>query len=218
MATSSQGIRKFDFGARFDEPAKAPNAPEPPKYGDAEIASARAEGYAEGRTEGMLAARAEAEASIAAHASKALERVAAGITELLSDRGRLHQHLASQSVQTVMAVVARAMPELARRNTLLEVEGLIRTCLAELYEEPRVVIRAADPIVDALQKDIDRIAASCGFTGKIALFGDPEMGPTDCRVEWADGGAERNFEETWRAIEAAMERGLNTNHGPTDRS
>jgi flagellar assembly protein FliH len=117
-----------------------------------------------------------------------------------------------------MAVVARALPELARRNTQIEVEGLIRTCLSELYDEPRVVIRAADPVIDAVQKDIDRIAASCGFTGKIALFGDPEMAPTDCRVEWADGGAERNFEDTWRAIEAAMERGLNTNHGPTDRN
>jgi flagellar assembly protein FliH len=219
MATiATQGARKFDFGARFDEPVKAPNAPEPPKYSDAEIAAARAEGYTEGRTEGMLAAKAEAEATIAAHAAKALERAGAGIAELLSDRARMHQDLAAQSVQTVMSVVARAMPELARRNTLVEVEGLIRTCLSELYDEPRVVIRACDPIIDALQKDIDRIAASCGFTGKIALFGDPEMAPTDCRVEWADGGAERNFEDTWRAIEAAMERGLNTNHGPTDRS
>jgi flagellar assembly protein FliH len=215
MATSaSPGVRKFDFGSRFDEPAKGPNAPEPPKYGEAEIAAARAEG----RAEGVLAGRAEAEATIAAHAGQALERAGAGIAELLSDRARLHQQLAAQSVQTVMAVVGRAMPELARRNTLIEVEGLVRTCLAELYDEPRVVIRAADPIVDALQKDIDRLAAACGFTGKIALFGDPEMAPTDCRVEWADGGAERNFDETWRAIEAAMERGLNTNHGPADRS
>lgn len=214
MATNADAVRKFDFASRFDEPAKGPNAPEPPKFGEAELAASRDEG----RAEGIVAGRAEAEATIAAHAARALDRVGAAVAELLADRARMHQHLASQSLQTVMGVIARAMPELARRNTLLEVEGLVRMCLSELYDEPRVVIRAADPIIDALQKDIDRIAAACGFTGKIALFGDPEMAPTDCRVEWADGGAERNFEETWRAIEAAMERGLTTNHGPTDHS
>jgi flagellar assembly protein FliH len=212
MANASGPVRKFDFGARFDEPAKGPNAPEAPKFGEAELAAARADG----RAEGIVAGRAEAEASIAAHAATALQRAGDAIAELLTERERMHQQLAAQTLRAVMAVLARAMPELARRNTQLEVEGLVRTCLAELYDEPRVVIRAADAIVDALQKDIERIAAACGFTGKIALFGDPDMASTDCRVEWADGGAERKFEETWRAIETAMERGLNTDHSPTE--
>ncbi|MGE5537886.1 MAG: hypothetical protein ACM30I_04665 [Gemmatimonas sp.] len=208
-ANASKTVRKFDFGARFDEPLKGPNAPEAPKFGEAELAAAREQG----RAEGVLQGRAEAESSIAAHAATVLERVGIAVTELLADRERMHQHLAAQSVRTVMAVLSRAVPELARRNPLPEVEGLVRTCLAELYDEPRVVIRAADPIIDALQKDIERIAAACGFTGKIALFGDPEMAPTDCRVEWADGGAERRFDDTWSTIEAAIERSLTAGNG-----
>jgi len=197
-------VRKFDFGARFDEPAPNRNAPEPPKYGEAEVAAAREAG----RREGVAQGRAEAEASLAAHVSATLEKVGAGLAQLLADRERIHQDLAAQSVRTVMAVLERAMPELARKHTQLEVEGLVRTCLTELYDEPRVLIRAADAVIDALQGNIDGLAAACGFTGKVALFGDPEMAPTDCRVEWADGGAERSFSVTWQAIETAIERGL----------
>jgi hypothetical protein len=34
------------------------------------------------------------------------------------------------------------------------------------------------------------------------------MNDTDCRVEWADGGAERSFAATWQAIESAIERNI----------
>ena len=78
-------------------------------------------------------------------------------------------------------------------------------------------MRAPDALIDSLQSNIDRIAASCGFTGKVALFGDPAMAATDCRVEWADGGAERSFEATWQEIENAINRGLN-NNPTTDQS
>ena len=200
-------VRKFDFGARFDEPVAAhPEAPEPPKYGEAEVEAAREDGRREGAAQG----RAEAEASLAAHVAATVDKAGIAIAEMIADRERLHQELAAQSIRTAMAILARAMPELARRHAMIEIEGLVRTCLTELYDEPRVVIRAADAVIDALQQTIDRVAAACGFTGKVALFGDPAMAGTDCRVEWADGGAERSFESTWRAIEAAIERNLNS--------
>jgi flagellar assembly protein FliH len=198
-------VRKFDFGARFDEPPPPrAAAPESPKYGEAELSAAREAG----RLDGMVQGRSEAEASLAAHVAATLEKACAAVGDLIADRERLQQELAADSVRTVMAVLERAMPELARRNALTEIEGLIRTCLGELYDEPRVVIRAADAIIDALHENVDRIATACGFTGKIALLGDPAMAFTDCRVEWADGGAERSFEATWRAIEAAIDRNL----------
>jgi flagellar assembly protein FliH len=197
-------VRKFDFGARFDEPAARPEAPEPPKYGEAEIAAAREDG----RLHGIAQGRAEAEASLVARVAATVEKAGAALAGMIGDRERLQAELAAQSVRTAIAVLERAMPELARRHAMIEIEGLIRTCLAELYDEPRVVIRAADAVIDALQQNVDQVAAACGFTGKVALLGDPTMNDTDCRVEWADGGAERSFAATWQAIESAIERNI----------
>jgi flagellar assembly protein FliH len=34
-----------------------------------------------------------------------------------------------------------------------------------------------------------------GFTGRLVVIGDPDLGLTDCRIEWADGGVVRNVSE-----------------------
>ena len=208
-------VRKFEFGERFDEPEQRPDGPPPPKYGEAELAVAREEG----RIEGIAQGQAAAEASLTAKIATAVDKIGIAIAHLLSDREHLHQELAAQNIRTVLAVLQRTVPELAHRHLTIEIEGLVRACLTELYDEPRVVVRAPDALIDSLQENIDRIAAACGFTGKVALFGDPAMAATDCRVEWADGGAERSFEATWQEIESAINRSLNSsstvNQNPT---
>jgi flagellar assembly protein FliH len=207
MASQSpNSVRKFEFGERFDEPELRPDGPPPPKYGETELAAAREEGCIEGIAQG----RAAAEASLTAQIAAAVDKIGTAIAHLLADRERLHQELAAHSIRTVLIVLQRAVPELAHRHMTIEIEGLVRTCLTELYDEPRVVVRAPDALIDSLQENIDRIAAACGFTGKVALFGDPAMAATDCRVEWADGGAERSFEATWQEIESAISRSLNS--------
>jgi flagellar assembly protein FliH len=69
-----------------------------------------------------------------------------------------------------------------------------------------VVVRAHDRVIATLQTRIDGMAASCGFQGKIMLFPDDQLNDTDCRVEWADGGAERNLDDMWKQIDAALQR------------
>lgn len=212
-SSSNNSVRKFDFGERFDEPDLREDAPPPPKYGEVELSAARDEGRVEGFNQGQAAA----EASLSAHIAQMLEKTGNAIAGLLANREQLHRELAEQNVRTVISVLEKSIPELARRYALTEIEGLIRTCLGELYDEPRIVVRAADPVIDALQEKVDRIAATCGFTGKIALLGDPTMAATDCRVEWADGGAERSFEATWQAIANAMQQGMNDDTSIADR-
>ena len=61
---------------------------------------------------------------------------------------------------------------------------------------------------DALQEKLGQMSASNGFEGRVVLIADDEMGESDCRVEWADGGVEREAGRIWRAIEEALNRYL----------
>ena len=54
------------------------------------------------------------------------------------------------------------------------------------------------------QGHIAPLAASTGFPGKLVILGDESLAGSDCRVEWADGGAERDTARTWQEIEAAV--------------
>ena len=60
--------------------------------------------------------------------------------------------------------------------------------------------------LDALQERLTQLSAASGFEGRVVLIGDDAMGESDCRVEWADGGVEREAGRIWRAIEEALAR------------
>ncbi len=44
----------------------------------------------------------------------------------------------------------------------------------------------------------------------MVLFADESLKPEDCRVEWADGGVERDVGRLWREVEQAVARFAST--------
>ena len=89
---------------------------------------------------------------------------------------------------------------------------MLSTVIAELIDEPRMVIRVADEDLDALSERIDTIAARRGFAGKIVLLAETSVAPGDCRIEWADGGVERDSARLWHDIDLAVARLLGEGH------
>ncbi len=110
-----------------------------------------------------------------------------------------------------MTVVRKLFPSLAQRHGLDEVEGLVAECLGRLRDEPRVVVRVADELLDPLKAHMDRLSEHSGFEGRVVLLADEGLSDSDVRVEWADGGAERDSGRLWREIDEILARAL----GPT---
>ena len=46
----------------------------------------------------------------------------------------------------------------------------------------------------------------------MVLLSDDGLGISDCRIEWADGGAERNVERIWKDVEELVSRALHEPH------
>ncbi|MFN4281206.1 MAG: hypothetical protein ACK4NA_01060 [Alphaproteobacteria bacterium] len=198
----SSNATKFLFGNSFD-PAKAgPEVPPPPTFSEAELAAAREEGFRAGHAAG----HAEMAQSVEQAAAAALAEIGARLADMNGRFDDIRQAAIASGVEVVSAAVRKLVPALAKRNGLAEIENLVRDTLHTLYDEPRVVIRAHDSVIDALQERVDGMAAASGFMGKVVLFGDDQFSETDCRIEWADGGAERNLGKLWRRIDAAIER------------
>jgi flagellar assembly protein FliH len=194
---------KFLFETSFD-PAKAsdPDVPPPPSFSEEELAAARDEGFRAGHAAGHD----EMSRAIEQAAADALAAIGVQLAAMNGRFEDIRQAAIASGVEVVAATVRKMVPALAKRNGLAEIEHMVRDSLHSLYDEPRVVIRAHDNVIDALQERVDGIAAASGFMGKVVLFGDEQFSETDCRVEWADGGAERNLGELWRRIDAAIER------------
>lgn len=199
---------KFLFDNSFDaveRPTGPAQAPAPKHYTEEDLAAARSEGFAQGEA----AARAAAMVSIEQATAKTLAAVGVQLNSAGQDIERIRAEILKDSLKVVNAAINKVVPALARHNALNEIERLIRECLQAIYDEPRVVVRAHDRVIGALQDRVNTLAASSGFHGKIMLFPDEQLNETDCRVEWADGGAERNLDDMWAQIDTALQRMIN---------
>src|SRR3546814_12442230 len=107
-----------------------------------------------------------------------------------------------------MLFLSTLFPQLARSHGLDELHAVVEQCLERLRDEPRVVIRCADADLDALQTRAEQAAARSGFEGKLVFLADERLKTGDLRVEWADGGAERNQKALWQEIDAVIARVL----------
>ncbi len=199
---------KFLFETSFDGEDGDPLSPEArreaekPAYGEEELARARDEGFAAGREQGMK----EAAASIDNAAARALETLAARMQELFPALKADCERRNAEALQAAMIVVRKLFPILNETNATAELEGLVCQCLEHLHDEPRVVIRVSDALLDPLRARLEALTARCGYEGKIVLLAEEALQPGDVRVEWADGGAERNSQRLWGQVDEIVAR------------
>ncbi|MCG5243483.1 FliH/SctL family protein [Azospirillum doebereinerae] len=215
------------------QPEPEPELPPPPPaptFGEAELAAARAQGHAEGfaagksegtsagygkgfgdgmvsgQTTGYDRAKAEIEATVNARIANALDQLGNGVAHLLAQSEAANAMRGDQPVHLALAIVRKLMPEWARRGGMVEVEGMVRACLTDLIDEPRLIVRVADGTMDLVREHLDAVVASRGFGAKLMVVGDPTIAPGGCRIEWADGGMERDTAQLMSEIEQRAAR------------
>jgi flagellar assembly protein FliH len=209
-------FQKFLFDTSFDSEkvraekaraaaeAEAAETPPPPTFSEDELEAARQSAYAEGRAAGL------------AEAEEAQNRYLADVVAALPDRlEQLGTDIAAQederrrgALEAAVTVVRKLFPQLAREGGLEEIRAVIEGCLERLRDEPRLVIRTADQDLDALRDRIEAGTAHAGFAGKLVFLADETIARGDVRVEWADGGAERDQAGLWQEIDAVIARAL----------
>ena len=203
---------KFLFDRSFDLPdgpratARKVAPPPEPTFTKAEVEAARAAGFADGRARALE----ETAQAIEARAATALQTLAATIDEALQSRQHATEEAQRRALETVRAIMRKAVPALCRTAPLLELETLVSDCVREAFDEPRIVLRVADGVFDAMQQRLAAITGPAGFVGKVVLLADDTLDLADARVEWAEGGAERDTKRLLRDIDGALARALDT--------
>jgi flagellar assembly protein FliH len=196
--------QKFLFDVSFDEPDPpvAGRRPPEPVFTRADLDAAQAEGFVQGRG----AALAEAAQSSEARAANALEAIERNVSVLLEARAAIAREAERDAVALLRTVLGKAVPALCRKDPLAEIEALIVRCLGETLDEPRLVLRVNDALFDALQPRLAGLAQAHGYAGKLVLLADEALGPDEGRVEWADGGAERDTRRLLAETDAVLTR------------
>lgn len=223
-------VRKFlfdnDFGAAPESPTRGAHtaadkaggkpvlrgdvqrtAPPTPVFSEAEMQGACDVARKQGEEAGVARGRAEAIAAFDKQIAAALATIAQQVTAISTAVANAAD-AAGRSADLALAIARKLFPALAQRDGIAEIEAVLAQCLASLKQEPRLVAYVNATQLDALQARIAELSAANGFEGRVVLIADDKLAESDCRVEWADGGVERDAGQIWRTIEEALTRYL----------
>lgn len=179
-----------------------PPPPPPPSFSEEELEAARVAAYAEGRESGLRDSATAAERRQA----DALSAIAEGLRQLVAAHQAAEDRRQREAMELALAALRRLHPELARREGLDEIAGVVRECLLRLDGVVRVTVRVNPDQIEAVRGEAGRVAEETAFPGKLLFTPDAHLGVGDCRVEWGNGGAERDQKQLWAEIDAIIAR------------
>ncbi|EWY35883.1 hypothetical protein N825_32455 [Skermanella stibiiresistens SB22] len=179
-----------------------PAAPPEPVFKSADLLQAHEDGYADGFANGKIQAETAANAKILS----TLDRLADQLEYIVMSAAESAARQREGVIEIGAAIARKLLPDFTRRQGTAEIEAMIGACVGDLIDEPRLVIRVADGDLDAVSERINAITTRRGFGGKVVLLADSTVMAGDCRIEWADGGAERDSDRLWRDLDQAAAR------------
>jgi flagellar assembly protein FliH len=173
-------------------------------------ADAESQAYRQGFNAGEQQAHQEATKRMA----DALSVIADGLGRLDSALTAIETRLETEAVEVAVAVAAKLAPALIAREPFAEIAALATECFHHLVSTPLVTVRIAADIHETAKGQIEEIARSNGFDGRLAVMSDESLAPGDCRIEWADGGIIRESTATASAIDETVARYITARNMP----
>jgi flagellar assembly protein FliH len=198
---------KFLFDVDFAKGADL--KPAEPTLTLAEHAAKVAEAETDAYRRGFAAAQAEAKAEADRRVAAAVERIAEKLAGATAALQAVEARLESEAVEVAVAVARKLAPALIAREPFVEIAALASECFRQLVSSPHVAVRVSDTLYAITRAKLDEIARARGFEGRIVVLAEPEIAPGDCRIEWADGGVNRNGAAAEATISEAVTRYVN---------
>lgn len=181
-----------------DEPPPPPAA----MFSEEELNLARDTAFEEGRRIGFSEGQEAAGVQIA----QALDAITRSLPAVAEAQSKANDLILSDAVKLAMATMRRAMPATAEKYAFDEVAKVVADLVPHLLDEPRIIVRVALPLVDTMRQRLEQVAHSTGFEGRMVVQEDARLGPGDCKVEWADGGAERDLSRLLNEMDQIVDR------------
>ena len=186
MSPPAKFLFDVDFAAGAERKQAEPTvtlAEHAVKLAEAET-SAHRRGYAE--------AQADAKVEHDRRIADAMERIAANLAEANNALNAIETRLECEAVEVAVAVAMKLSPALIAREPFAEISALASECFRQLIAAPHVAIRVNDALYATAKEKLDDIVRAKSFEGRLVVLAEPEIAVGDCRIEWADGGINRD--------------------------
>ena len=125
----------------------------------------------------------------------------------IAEKLKREAEMRSGDAVIVAASVARKLlPEKMAEAAIEEIEDLVRRTVAELIQEPKVIVHTNPEISETLREKLAEVAAETGFDGRLTIIDDEKQPLGNCVMEWSDGGAERDVGRMLNDLDDLVDR------------
>jgi flagellar assembly protein FliH len=212
---------KFDFSTVFtpgtphpdDDPHALMDPADIPVYSQNQFDTA----LAEARSEGAVVASDEASQNADAVANQILAAIEQQFTRLGTFQDSVVTSIHADAVELALVVGQKLARSLLSREPQAEIEALILEMLqqhSEIGSTPRIMIRVHPVVAPKVTARIDTLKNNVAFSGEVTVLSVEDFGPTDCSVEWSEGGAVRNLKQLEEEVTATIKRYLSAIGAP----
>jgi flagellar assembly protein FliH len=206
----------YELGKKKKKKKDDTPPPPPPVYTEEQgaqmVADAEKKGHEAGFSEGHKQGFEEAHQQIMESLEKAVGDVESVIAEKLDQideqQKRANAKINEDAIHVALGVIRKLAPAWSKQYQLTEIEDIIRQCLANLFEAPKVMIKVNPDLETDVRAAAERIAESRGFSGKVVIVGEPEVAVGDCMVSWGDGTAVRDSARVWSEINTVIDNAM----------
>jgi len=175
-----------------------------PTFSEEELDIARQQGFEAGKQEG-LAATTE---TLTKQMNETLTLIDQKLQAAFQNQDIVNEMMANSALSVAKGICSKMLPALAQKHSFDEVDRVITAVFAKLVEQPRATINVHSSLVEMIEQRVTELSIGKGYEGKINMLADETMEPGDCKVEWANGGCERDSQAIWDEITTIVERNL----------
>lgn len=217
IRSAGQQDEHYELGEKKKKQEEEEAPPPPPaiyteEQGAQMVADAEKRGHEQGYAEGHKQGYDDAHQQIMASLEKAVGDVESEIAEKLSQideqQKRANARINEDAIHVALGIVRKLAPAWSKQYQLTEIEDIVRQCLANLFDVPKVMIKVHPDLEKDVSIAVERIAISRGFSGKVIVVGEPDVAAGDCQVSWGDGTAVRDTARIWSEINTIIDNAL----------
>lgn len=180
-----------------------PETPPPPTFSEEELESARQEGFARGKSEGL----AESKASRDQYVAGIMNTIAKSLPPLFAAETAREKLYEKEALALALESFKILFPLLDSRHGLDETQATIATALEDVEGKSEIVIEVHPDALEGVEAHIASIRGRLGEAAVDIRAGDT-LGHGDCRIFWKDGGAVRDATALATKIKSIMEERL----------
>ena len=210
---------KFMFDLAFDkevdpspEPETNDNAitedQEPeiivPSFSEEDVENARQQGYEAGKVEG-LAATTEI---LTKQINETLLKIDDKLIAAFKKQDSFNLDICRAAHSLAIGICKKMLPSMAKQSSFGEVEKVIEEVFSNALEKAKITITVPVDIVEEVKVRLTNLAEEREFKGRIQVKADDTIAASDCKIDWVDGGTERNTDKMWNDIVSILNRNI----------